>query len=59
MKVGDWQGIQALFYKFTSNEQRILLAYEVVGTSLYLYAFGSHENFYRHLKKYLRPALDE
>ena len=52
MKVGGLQGIQV--YKFKSNKQQVLLAYEVIQTTLYLYTFGSHENFYRDLKKYLR-----
>lgn len=52
MKVGDLQGVQV--YKFKSNRQQILLAYEVVESKLYLLTFGSHENFYRDLKKYLK-----
>ena len=52
MKVGDLQGIQV--YKFKSNNQQILLAYEVANSTLFLYTFGSHENFYRDLKKYLQ-----
>jgi len=52
MKVGDLQGIQV--YKFKSNKQQILLAYEVINSTLYLYTFGSHENFYRDLKKYMQ-----
>ena len=52
MKVEDLQGIQV--YKFKSNNQQILLAYEVIDFTLYLYTFGSHENFYRDLKKYLQ-----
>ncbi len=52
MKVGDLQGIRV--YKFKSKEQQILLAYEVIDTNLYLCTFGSHENFYRDLKKYLQ-----
>jgi mRNA-degrading endonuclease RelE of RelBE toxin-antitoxin system len=51
MKVGDLQGIQ--IYKFKSSNQQILLAYEVIDSTLLLYTFGSHENFYRNLKKYL------
>ncbi len=50
MKVGDLQGIQV--HKFKSNNQQILLAYEEIDFILYLYTFGSHENFYRDLKKY-------
>ena len=52
MKVGDLEGIQ--IYKFKSNQQHILLAYEVINSTLYLYTFGSHENFYRDLKKYMQ-----
>lgn len=52
MKVGDLQGIQV--YKFKLPRQPVLLAYEVTGSPLYLYAFGSHENFYRDLKRYLQ-----
>jgi mRNA interferase RelE/StbE len=52
MKVGDLQGIQV--YKFKSSKQQILLAYEVINSTLYLYTFGSHENFYRDLKKYVQ-----
>jgi mRNA interferase RelE/StbE len=50
MKVGDLQGIRV--YKFRSKKQQILLAYEVIDSTLYLYSFGSHENFYRDLKRY-------
>ena len=52
MKVGDLQGIQV--YKFKTKKQQILLAYEVADSTIYLYTFGSHENFYRDLKKYLQ-----
>ena len=50
MKIGDLQGIRV--YKFKSNKQQILLAYEMIDSTLYLYAFGSHENFYRDLKNW-------
>jgi mRNA-degrading endonuclease RelE of RelBE toxin-antitoxin system len=52
MKSGDLQGIQ--IYKYNLKNQQILLAYEVVDSTLYLYSFGAHENFYRNLKKYLQ-----
>lgn len=58
MKVGDLQGVQVYkfrVYKFRSKKQQILLAYELIDSTLYLYTFGSHENFYRDLKKYLHP----
>jgi len=51
LKTGDLGGIRV--YKFQSMQEQILLAYEVVETHLYLYAFGAHENFYRRLKTYL------
>ena len=51
-KVGDLRGVR--IYKYKSQNQQILLAYEVVDSTLYLYTFGSHENFYRDLKKYLQ-----
>ncbi|MBI9086252.1 MAG: type II toxin-antitoxin system RelE/ParE family toxin [Desulfobacterales bacterium] len=50
MKVGDLQGVRV--YKYRSNNQQVLLAYEVTESTLYLYAFGSHENFYRELRRY-------
>lgn len=51
LKVGDLSGIQV--YKFKFMNSLILLAYEIRENSLFLYTFGSHQNFYRELKKYL------
>ncbi|MCF8089441.1 MAG: type II toxin-antitoxin system RelE/ParE family toxin [Desulfotignum sp.] len=51
-KVGDLKGIRV--YKFKSRGWQILMAYEVVESVLYLYTVGSHENFYRELKRYLK-----
>ena len=51
VKLGDLQGIRVHKYKIGNNQ--ILLAYEVVKSTLYLYSFGSHQNFYRELSKYL------
>ncbi len=50
-KLGDLQGVRVFKYKIGNNQ--ILLAYEVVESTLYLYSFGSHQNFYRELSKYL------
>ena len=50
-KIGDLQGVRVYKYKIGNNQ--ILLAYEVVESALYLYSFGSHQNFYRELSKYL------
>ena len=52
MKMGDLQGIQV--YKFKTMNQLLLIAYEIVDAALFLYTIGSHENFYRELKKYLK-----
>ena len=52
MKAGDLKGVRV--YKYTSKNQQVLLAYEVVDTTLFLYAFGSHENFYLNLKRQMR-----
>jgi hypothetical protein len=52
MKTGDLQGVQVSKYK--SKNQQVLLAYEALDSKLFLYTFGTHENFYRDLKKYLQ-----
>lgn len=51
MKKGDLLGIQV--YKFSMTGQLTLLAYEFFENQLQLYllALGSHENFYRDLKR--------
>ncbi len=51
-KVGDLQGVRV--YKFKSRGQQMLMAYEALEPVLYLYTVGSHENFYRELKRYLK-----
>jgi mRNA-degrading endonuclease RelE of RelBE toxin-antitoxin system len=51
LKKGDLQGIRIYKYKIGNN--LILLAYEIEGSVLYLYSFGSHQNFYKKLSKYL------
>jgi len=50
-KSGDLKGVQVYKYKFSNN--LTLVAYEVNESTLYLYTFGSHQNFYRELSKYL------
>ena len=51
MKKGDLNGIRV--YKFKMVNQLTLLAYKYgeIDESLTLLALGSHENFYRDLKK--------
>ena len=51
LKKGDLEGIRVYKYKVGNN--LILLAYEIEGSTLSLYSFGSHQNFYRELSKYL------
>lgn len=50
-KVGDLADVRV--YKFKMNRQSILLAYEFfeAGDMVKLLALGSHENFYRNLKR--------
>ena len=49
-KVGDLVGVYV--YKFRLSEQQFLLAYRIVDQeSIKLLTFGSHENFYRDLKR--------
>ncbi len=49
-KVGDLAGVYV--YKFRLSQQQCLLAYRIVDQeSLKLLTFGSHENFYRDLKR--------
>jgi len=50
-KVGDLSNVRV--FKFNSMNSLILLAYEIVENTLFLYTFGSHQNFYRELKKYI------
>ena len=50
-KPGDLQGVRVYAYHIGNNQ--ILLAYEIIESTLYLYSFGSHQNFYRELSKYL------
>ena len=50
-KKGDLQGIRV--YKYKTGNNLLLLAYEIEGSTLYLYSMGSHQNFYRELSKYL------
>ena len=51
MKLGDLAGVQV--YKFKMANQLTLLAYHVDDdiVTLTLLALGSHENFYRDLKR--------
>ena len=50
-KVGDLAGVRV--HKFTINRQTMLLAYEFfeAENTIKLLTLGSHENFYRNLKR--------
>lgn len=48
-KKGDLSGVYV--YKFKSNHQLMLLAYELNPRTRVLLLLGSHENFYRELKR--------
>ncbi len=49
-KVGDLAGVRV--YKFRLSNQLCLLAYRILDEeSVKLLTFGSHENFYRDLKR--------
>ena len=49
VKKGDLLGVSA--YKFKINKQEILLSYSVGPEELLLIALGTHENFYRDMKR--------
>jgi hypothetical protein len=49
-KVGDLAGVH--IHKFKMNQQLTLLSYTYSASEINLLTFGSHENFYRDLKKY-------
>ena len=51
-KIGDLQGIQV--HKFKFQRQSFLVAYRVAEPDIIFYSIGTHENFYRDLKIYLK-----
>ena len=53
-KKGDLSGFR--IYKFIFKLQEILIAYRVTESNIVFYMIGSHENFYRDLKRYLREV---
>lgn len=53
-KVGDLQGIQV--HKFKFQIRTFLIAYRITESGLLFYSIGTHENFYRDLKKYLKEV---
>lgn len=51
-KKGDLRGVRV--HKLKMNKVQILLAYQYSSKELTLLTFGSHENYYRDLKIYLK-----
>jgi mRNA-degrading endonuclease YafQ of YafQ-DinJ toxin-antitoxin module len=51
-KKGDLRGI--FVHKFKIQNQLYLLSYRTVNDDLELITIGSHENYYRNLKTYLK-----
>ena len=51
-KKEDLQGVKVHTYKI--GNQQMLLAYEASEKEILLLTFGSHENYYRDLKNYLK-----
>lgn len=51
-KKGDLRGVRV--HKFKINKKQILLAYQDSAKEVLLLTFGSHENYYRDLKNYLK-----
>jgi len=51
-KKGDLRGV--FVHKFKIKSTQYLLSYRFVGDNLELIMIGSHENYYRDLKSYLK-----
>ena len=43
-------------HKFKFQRQEYLIAYKTGSNSIVFYTIGTHENFYRELKQYLREV---
>jgi len=54
-KRGDLSGV--FVHKFKINNQLTLLSYSYTDSEINLLTFGSHENFYRDLKKYKKHNI--
>jgi mRNA interferase RelE/StbE len=48
-KKGDLTGVYV--HKFKINKQEVLLSYQYTSSEIVLLSLGSHENFYRNLKR--------
>lgn len=54
IKKGDLSGFKV--YKFKFHHQQYLIAYEIQGKDVVVYMIGTHENFYRDIKRYIREV---
>lgn len=54
-KKGDLRGV--FIHKFKLKTTQYLLAYQKTDGDLELIMIGPHENYYRDLKQYLKPAF--
>jgi hypothetical protein len=53
-KKGDLAGLRV--HKFNFHGQEYLMAYKIRGHDVVFYMIGTHENFYRELKSYLKEV---
>ena len=53
-KKGDLREFRV--HKFAFKKQKLLIAYQVLVNEILFYMVGSHENFYRNLKKYVKEG---
>lgn len=55
IKKGDLAGFRV--HKFKFHHQQYLLAYEADAKDIVVYMIGTHENFYRDLKQYIKGQI--
>lgn len=53
-KKGDLTGLRV--HKFKFHKQEYLVAYTIEARNIVFYMIGTHENFYRELKSYLKEV---
>ena len=53
-KKGDLEGIRV--HKFKFHRQKYLMAYSIPGSDILFFMIGTHENFYKVLKSYLKEV---
>ena len=51
MKIGDLKSVQVHKYKLQTNQYLIAYKHDLENNEITLLAYGSHENFYRDLKR--------